>query len=725
MFIRRPRKQVLSAGLAIAAACAGVMVVGAQPVAGAPGTPGTPQAPVTVFTEDFENGQGATPIQLPSYVGAAPLNETYSADPSWLINCNGWIASQLNPLTEPPGSQCGGTFEENRRLAGSLGQFAGTGAATNHALGWETAGVSPGANKVALQTNTPIPVPSNRFLTIGLDAADGSCTGFHARFVLSLLDGSTAIPTFSVPVEPCANPQAIFGEDHVGTYVGDLAVPFAGTSLGIRLVNAEGNAFGNDAAIDRLRILDVTPQLDKSFGAATVPEHGNTTLTFTVTNTTELAAKNGWSFTDTLPAGLVANPASVSTNCPSGTVSATPGTVSVSGNLAAGQASCTASVQVSATGPGAYTNCAANITSAFINPPGCASVHFNAEPLPAAGGPYAGQEGTSVQIASVVSDVDGPGLSTTWSINGVSNVDPGVVCSFGDASALSTTVTCTDDGLYQQVLLASDGVNPPVPAVTTLSLTNVAPSVSISAPANGTLVTRGTTVGFTAPFTDVGTNDTHTCTVDFNDGTPIAAGTVGESPGSGTCTIGHTFTAVGAHHVLVRITDDDGGAATAVVTVVVSAVAEAFALQASGLITIPKTPHATCPPGEVETIASLNLAVGVITALNASCVVDPATGTTTAATSVGTASLLGGLITITEIQASCVASASGISGSARVATINGIPIGTGSGSISIPLVATVFYNETATNASGQLVQNAIRVRTLLGQEIILAGCRIG
>jgi hypothetical protein len=382
-------------------------------------------------------------------------------------------------------------------------------------------------------------------------------------------------------------------------------------------------------------------------------------------------------------------------------------------------------VQVSATGPGTYTNCAANITSVFgVNPPGCASVSFNAAPQPAAGGPYAGQEGTAVQVAGTVSDVDGPGLSTTWTIHGVSNVDAGATCSFSDPSALSPTVTCTDDGLYELILVASDGVNPPVAAVSPLSLTNVAPAVSISAPANATLVTRGTTVGFTAPFTDVGTNDTHTCTVDFNDGTPIAAGTVAESPGSGACAISHPFTAVGVHHVLVRITDDDGGAGTAVVTVVVSAVAEAFALQANGLITIPKTPHATCPPGEVETIASVNLAVGVVTALNASCVVDPATGTTTAATSVGTASLLGGLITITEIQANCVASASGISGSSRVGTINGIPIGTGSGSISIPLVATVLYKETTTNAGGQLVQNAVRVQTLLGQEIILAGCRI-
>ena len=41
----------------------------------------------------------------------------------------------------------------------------------------------------------------------------------------------------------------------------------------------------------------------------------------------------------------------------------------------------------------------------------------------------------------------------------------------------------------------------------------------------------------------------------------------------------HSFTAVGAHIVLVTVTDDDGGSATAVVRVVVFAPAEAFALQ--------------------------------------------------------------------------------------------------------------------------------------------------
>src|SRR5580692_5398133 len=47
-----------------------------------PGMPGTPQAPTTIFDEDFENGQGTTPVLLNGYTGAS--GETYTADPAWL-----------------------------------------------------------------------------------------------------------------------------------------------------------------------------------------------------------------------------------------------------------------------------------------------------------------------------------------------------------------------------------------------------------------------------------------------------------------------------------------------------------------------------------------------------------------------------------------------------------------------------------------------------------------
>jgi hypothetical protein len=355
----------------------------------------------------------------------------------------------------------------------------------------------------------------------------------------------------------------------------------------------------------------------------------------------------------------------------------------------------------------------------------CHTIRINAPPVVNAGGPYSGQEGTPVAIAGAVTDPDGPSLATAWEAVPVSGVDPGATCAFGNASALSTAVTCTDDGTYQLRLRVNDGVNPEVVDTATLTLTNVAPAVTITAPPNGSLFSRGTLVTFTAPFTDIGTNDTHTCTVDFGDGSPVVAGNVTETPGSGMCGAAHAFTVLGPHNVLVTVLDDDGGSATAVLTVIIFAQAEAWAISVNGLVTIPKTPDALCPPNSDLTQVGLNVpGVASVNALNARCTLDRATGTTVATSSVDSASLLGGLITISTIESTCVADANGLRGASRVGTINGTPIGTGSGSISIPLVATVFFNQTV-NSGGQLFQHAIRVQTLLGQEIILAGCRVG
>jgi trimeric autotransporter adhesin len=394
-----------------------------------------------------------------------------------------------------------------------------------------------------------------------------------------------------------------------------------------------------------------------------------------------------------------------------------------------GPASVTYTVDTAALGTGSHQLC---VTAAGTDGGGdgtvtdCRTITINAPPVVTVGGPYAGQEGTGVSLAGTVTDPDGPSLATTWSIAPASGVDAGATCAFGDATQQSTTVTCTDDGAYTLTLTANDGVNAPVAKSTTLTLTNVAPAVTITAPANGVTATRGTPVAFTAPFTDIATNDTHTCTVDFADGTPVAVGTVAQAPGSGTCTTSHAFTALGAHNVLVTVTDDDGGAATATVKVVTYLRGEAFALAATGLITVAKTPHATCPPNQDKTTATVTvLGLATVKALHADCTLDPNTGTTSANAKVDGATLLGGAITISMIESHCASGAGGITGSSKVGTINGIPIGTGSGSLGIPGVAQVFYNETTTTPTGQLVQNAIRVRTLLGQEIILSGCRLG
>jgi hypothetical protein len=305
-------------------------------------------------------------------------------------------------------------------------------------------------------------------------------------------------------------------------------------------------------------------------------------------------------------------------------------------------------------------------------------------------------------------------------------VDAGASCVFGNPNVLATTVTCTDDGVWTLRLSANDSLHPAVVATTTLTLTNVAPQVSISSPSNGSQFQRGVSVPVTAPFTDVATNDTHTCTVDFDDGSPVVTGTVQQGAGFGTCSAAHTYTGVGAHQVLVTVRDDDGGAATAVVTIVTFVRAEAWALSANGLVTIAKTPHATCPPNTNLTTASINLApLAVVQALHAECTLNATTGRTDASARVDGASLVGGAIRLTNLEANCVANEQGLSGSSRVGTLNGQPIGTQPATISIPLVATVFLNQSVVGPNGQFAQYAVRVVTLLGQEIILSGCRMG
>lgn len=356
----------------------------------------------------------------------------------------------------------------------------------------------------------------------------------------------------------------------------------------------------------------------------------------------------------------------------------------------------------------------------------CVHVIINDPPVVNPSGPYAGQEGTPVAITGLVTDPDGPSLTTQWTATPASGVDAGATCAFGNAAALSTTVTCTDDGVWTLRLRANDSLHPDVVATTSLTLTNVAPQVSISAPPNGTLVKRGTPVSVTAPFTDIATNDKHTCTVDFDDGTPVVAGAVTQGAGSGSCAASHTYTGVGAHVVLVTVTDDDGGSATAVVTIVSYVRAEAWAISASGLINVAKTPHATCPPNTNLTTASITVpALASVQALHAECTLNAGTGETDASAEISSANLLGGAIRLSDIETSCVATESGLSGSSRVGTLNGQPIGTQPVTITIPLVASVHLNQTVTTPDGRLSQYAVRVVTLLGQQIILSGCQLG
>ncbi|MFD7307282.1 choice-of-anchor P family protein [Promicromonospora sp. NPDC059942] len=351
----------------------------------------------------------------------------------------------------------------------------------------------------------------------------------------------------------------------------------------------------------------------------------------------------------------------------------------------------------------------------------------NTPPAVDAGPDATGAEGAPVTLDGTVTDPDDT-PSITWSVEPGPGVDPGATCAFGDAAVPGTAITCTDDGPFTVTLTADDGHGEPSPVSdsATLTVTNVAPAAQVTTPAPGQLINGRQPTPVSVTFTDPGTNDTHSCRVDYGDGDGTAEGIVTQRPGSGTCTAEHVygFDGLGPRTITATITDDDGGTRTGTVDVVVYVPGAGYAIGATGLLEVDRIPDVGCPPDDDQSTASLNTLVGRVGALNVSCTVSATTGRTEVATSVADVTLLNGLVRITDIQSTCTADADGIERDSLVGTINGIPIGAGSGTLSVLGLAEVAYNESTTDSQGRLVQNAIRVRAA-GQEVVVGNCRLG
>lgn len=189
-------------------------------------------------------------------------------------------------------------------------------------------------------------------------------------------------------------------------------------------------------------------------------------------------------------------------------------------------------------------------------------IDTNDPPTVGAGSDVSGNEGAAIALDATVTDPDGDTVTQTWTYVAVT-ADAGASCTFADASAVDTTITCTDDGTYTATLTANDGNNPPVSDSAMVTVSNVAPTVTITAPSDGALYQVNTPVNVSATFTDPGSNDTHSCSIDWEDGS--SAGTVG----SGTCTGSHSYAAAGVYTITVTVTDDDGGPGSDSVMIIV------------------------------------------------------------------------------------------------------------------------------------------------------------
>lgn len=372
-----------------------------------PGHPGAPSSPVALFSENFQHRPAGSNTALSAYVGEG--GQTYGADPTWLstAHCNGFIVDWTTPWTS---GDCSGTdgltsglyeFESLKRLVYALGVVSGaSNPAHNAAVAANTSAGDPGADKIEFETATPISLPAvNRFVTFGVDAVAGSCAvAAHPelRFYLRDADGHQ-LPVSQSPIDPCdgdevALPAAVGSGIRGGSFSSDGSYLLQGDSFDIVMRNEQGSGNGNDGAFDNIRILDATPQLDLAFSPGSVAAGATTTLTFTITNTSELAAKDGWGFHDTLPSGLVVGSGGLGGSCHA-TTSATPGTATVAvsgGRIDAGDASCTVTVPVTSPHPAGaeaspvtYQNCAADFSGVVgLDLPSCAEVEFHGVPLP-------------------------------------------------------------------------------------------------------------------------------------------------------------------------------------------------------------------------------------------------------------------------------------------------------------------------------------------------------
>lgn len=120
-----------------------------------------------------------------------------------------------------------------------------------------------------------------------------------------------------------------------------------------------------------------------------------------------------------------------------------------------------------------------------------------------------------------------------------------------DGPAETQTVTITAD----------DGSGGTATTTFALSVNNVAPAVTITAPPSGSIYAVNTPVTFTGTFSDPGTLDTHTAQWTFD--LINVAGTVSETNGSGSVTNVYSFGTPGVYQITLRVTDDEGGEGTA------------------------------------------------------------------------------------------------------------------------------------------------------------------
>ncbi len=343
------------------------------------GAPTIPLGGTTTLTFTLANPDPVTTLNNVSFTDTLPAGLVV-ATPNGLAGiCGagtitavpGSSTVSLSGVTGPPGANC--TF--------SINVTGATAGVKNNSV-TVTSTEATGNTATASVAVVAPPVIAKSFLPTSI-ALNGSST---LSFTISNPNAATALTGVAfIDTLPAglvvATPNGLTGTCGGGTITataGTGTVSLAGASLPAASqctfsVSATGTTAGvknNSVSVTSIEggpgntgtasvTVTTTLTISKTFGAASIPLNGTTSLTFLITNPNAALGLTGVAFTDTLPAGLVvATPNGLSGSCGSGTITATAAsaTVTLSGGTIAASGSCTFALNVTGTSAGVKSN---------------------------------------------------------------------------------------------------------------------------------------------------------------------------------------------------------------------------------------------------------------------------------------------------------------------------------------------------------------------------------
>ncbi|HET9837491.1 MAG TPA: hypothetical protein VFR84_04590 [Candidatus Angelobacter sp.] len=187
-------------------------------------------------------------------------------------------------------------------------------------------------------------------------AVDQATIAANNNFIASATEAGTTATITTVGVHNFStNNTVVISGVGVGGYNGTFTILSTPTPTTFTYTTTAGLGASSGGTANMGVIILEPPQITKSFGAATIPVNGTTTVNFSINNPNVVAINA--SFTDTLPVGLqvAATPGITSTCGGTTTAVAGSGSISFSNNLTP-VGVCTISVNITGTVDNNYTN---------------------------------------------------------------------------------------------------------------------------------------------------------------------------------------------------------------------------------------------------------------------------------------------------------------------------------------------------------------------------------